>query len=538
MGAPLYLIMNNYKKFLIYICAFLIVMAFFDLYRGYQAGILRGYDSKFSQDNSLSVFVYGVCGVVSVEKMGRGRYICDPDALKLLERHGVSDKDEVLNKFGLTAAQVRDDASLLDGGLGEVESLPHRKGGFDAIALGWGADAGYMDFVEASFLVFGWRTNSIYNFVFLYLFLSSAIFVFQFYDKIVPLACLVFFNLAIYHFFATGLARDIGLVTPMNGRFVAVLAFSPALHAFFAIAERVRPKAYSVGLVVVQSALLFLVVNARSTGFSAVISLIGIGILVVAYAMVMRRRGRFIVKLLWPISLTVGIVFGLYLGSMVAQDSQLSGEGQTRHHSIWASTYYNLQLHPDWKKKYALKHGNQSGDGPAMYAMRKYRKTHGISDPLTHEVIDRDLRRAYIDFVINDPAYVFELVFYYNSKFIFGSSMWPAVKKSFRMMNNIDVLVMIVLVLSLSVVSLRKKSFFSISSKLGGLIIFTLAASLPTWLVLLIVSALSEPLILVITTAHALTILAMVGVVVSTRHLMMVGRREWCRRQVLREPAP
>ena len=89
-----------------------------------------------------------------------------------------------------------------------------------------------------------------------------------------------------------------------------------------------------------------------------------------------------------------------------------------RTHTFWEPLYYDLQLHPDWQRKYGAQHNGQTGDEAAIVAVQSYRERHGLlhnkddffwgdeKDLLTAQAFEKYIRAAYLEFVRNDPWFV------------------------------------------------------------------------------------------------------------------------------------
>jgi hypothetical protein len=104
-----------------------------------------------------------------------------------------------------------------------------------------------------------------------------------------------------------------------------------------------------------------------------------------------------------------------------------------RGHAFWQALYYNLQLHPDWQRKYSDQHAGATGDETTLAAVKAYRKRNPYleSEPLTEVSLEKQTRAVFFEFVVNDPWYFIELK-YFNAIIIvdvvktFLSQVWAS----------------------------------------------------------------------------------------------------------------
>jgi hypothetical protein len=104
----------------------------------------------------------------------------------------------------------------------------------------------------------------------------------------------------------------------------------------------------------------------------------------------------------------------------VALDPVYRRMGDLAHHTIWHPFYYALQSHPNWTSKYGPSHDYAVGDDQPRAAVKHYlarqplpptqgtspyRDDHGN---LKFTEYEKYVRKAFFEFVRNDPRFVFE----------------------------------------------------------------------------------------------------------------------------------
>jgi hypothetical protein len=376
-------------------------------------------------------FFYGVCSVLSNQKYDLGRYACDDLALQEMREAGLYYSDHVLQPLGKTLKEVLKDTTYLNNGLEKIFSGAHRQGRNIGMALGWGGDAGYADYIELSFSLFGYNVGALYYTFYLLIFMSSFLFILQFYDNITPLLVLAVFHYVISALITTGFLSHTGLETITNPRFVTTLALTPLFHALYAIIYRIRITALSILMLFLQAALMTFALGARSSTIWMFVALIGFSVLLILLSGLFNRKWLASLRRCWPTMIVLAtLVGGNYLADLKA-DPRLEADGWMRKHNFWFTAYYNIQYHPDWKTKYRDKHGGTSGDGPAMFALNKYIKQNNLDfknnkeayrkdGGLKHIYMEKYSRAVLLHFLVDDPKYIYEAYLINNAVSIYN----------------------------------------------------------------------------------------------------------------------
>jgi hypothetical protein len=110
-----------------------------------------------------------------------------------------------------------------------------------------------------------------------------------------------------------------------------------------------------------------------------------------------RAKRRFAVSM-WRVAALLVVV--LYLSRSL--HPVYAKNGELGYHGVWHAPFYQLQRHPDWKKKYASAYDNAAGDTLPQAAARNYLEQHPPSDPESvyldpdHKQIKAWLRESYV----------------------------------------------------------------------------------------------------------------------------------------------
>jgi hypothetical protein len=408
--APIGVLLNLTERI---VAVVLIVAAFVFLGLSFRTGIDRGDEGRLEIRGSTH-FTRAVCAILSVEKQKTGRYVCDPTANRNMQDLGLSTDEAVLQRTGKTLPEWIKDTKFLNDALKAAFALPRIRGGNGDIGLiGWGMDAGYVDFVQLSFRLLGHKVESLYLTFFLLLAISTGLIVAQFYDRLFILFSVCSLH---YAFFTLGhLLPNWELLNAVNNpRFLSFLVIIPFLHALFLMVYVERASAAAVFLFLPQAILMVASGNFRATGYWAPIAL---GLCCAGWFAVclLRRKAPFGPALLrcWP---GLVVLICLLCGAALVRatvDKRLASMGGIRSHAFWQPLYYDLQNHPDWGRKYSAEHEGAAGDDTAVVAAASYRKRHGLlHEPMTQSSYERYVRGAIVEFVRKDPWYFVELKYY------------------------------------------------------------------------------------------------------------------------------
>ena len=298
------------------------------------------------------IFVNSVCGILSIKNYGTGRYVCALSTTSQMQSVGLDIYPETLNRFGKTLDQWLNDTAFLNSAVEKAFALSPDGPSKSLGAIGWGSDAGYMDFVQFSFLLFGHKIEALYYAYFLLLIVSTALFCIQFSKNYFALFTILASQFTIFASLALLTPYFDGVYSQSSPRFISVLAIIPLLQGLFLIVYRVPISWSPIALFAPQAILLVAALDFRAQAYGEAVALIICCVPLAAFDLWF-RKGTLRLKLMrfWPAAvLLVGLAGGEYLESGAA-DPSIDGSGGMRTHTFWEPLYYDLQHHPDWTRK-------------------------------------------------------------------------------------------------------------------------------------------------------------------------------------------
>jgi hypothetical protein len=410
-------------NFLAHRCAvaILLIAIFATLTQSFCYGIDNQLDGKLTL-TGRGQFIYAVCGILTREKYGAGRYICSISVQHQLQDVGLGYDDTTLARIGKTVQDWLADTAFLNTGLKKAFALSPLPTDGGARAYGWGGDSGYMDFVEYAFWLFGKKIQALYYGFFLLFMISTLLFCIQFRQNLFALFAALALQASILQYLhVLPLVRVDSVNSP---RFLSVLALTPLLHALFLVAYRVPANRGSIAIFTLQAMILAAAADFRSLTFSTALALT----LTCLLLLLLDLRRTPLVRALrryWPLCPIALCVVTSFMLQAAAADPRIAVTHSMRYHTFWEPLYFDLQHHPQWVAKYAAEHHWATGDDTAYVAATTYRQRHGLmdnkedfvnpnngDDGINELAYEKYVRKAYIEFVQNDPWYVLQLKSY------------------------------------------------------------------------------------------------------------------------------
>lgn len=512
--------------------ALLIATIFALIALSFQYGRVRALDGQLAQ-TGRGHFVYALCGILSQRKYHDGRYICEVSQRQQLQDVGLWFDDRTLARVGKTAQQWLSDTAFLNSAIGEVFSLPPVPAG-GMTGFGWGYDAGYMDYVDFTFHVFGRRIESLYFGFFLLMGLSTALFCLQFWRNYFVLITAVIFQAAFFYYL--DLFKVVGLASLNNPRLLSLLAIMPFFHALFLTVYRARLSVRTALLFTPQALIVTAAADFRSLSYAAVIAL-AVCCLVL---LVLDRRNRLPLRQAgwryWPAYLLL-ICLGAGAGLQAATaDPHIEQVGGMRYHTFWEPFFWDLHTSPDWNE-YRARFNGASGDDIAKEAVQSYRERHNLlhvksdfpggneASGIPSLVYEKYTRAAYIEFVRENPWFMVKLK-YHNAltviRFVMGAIKheWSVVDWRLLILGFIGVVALVVQI------GRKAESLGRLSICTGLLALTGIVVALPIW-----ATAVDEPLMTDLTLLNVLTsfvlvfwALVCVGVIINETSLPFIRR--------------
>jgi uncharacterized membrane protein len=382
-------------------------------------GIERGQQSMLFSSTFGGV-IDSICAVISHEKYQSGRYVCLNAAAQQMRSVGLAYDDSTLAHLGKTLPEWLADGAFLDRALDKLFALPRLPADGDVQDIGWGMDAGYMDFTELAFNLFGHNLEALYYTFFSLLLFSVTLYCIQFWQRTFALFTALSFHFAFLSYLPA--LNGLELYSANNYRLLSLLAVTPLFHALFAILCNLRPTPKNLLLFTPQAFLLAAAGDFRSLAYIAAIAFAFYCCLFLIYESRWRKKNlRSIVSACWPLAIILICVSSSIALPREFKDRRIESVGGMTNHSFWEPLYYDLQLNPEWNKKYAQQHKGATGDDTTKVAVQSYRERHGLlhnksdfingdeTQGLSHRSYEKYTREAYIEFIRNDPWYIVQL---------------------------------------------------------------------------------------------------------------------------------
>jgi hypothetical protein len=377
----------------------------------FRVGVDRGDDTRIAL-SARGYLVDAICGVLSVEKYGTGRYVCANAAWTDMYSVGLGKDQATLDRLGMTIAQWATNTTLINQGIKAVFGGPSRPSNGIDRALGWGMDSGYMDFVQFSFWVFGEKLESLYKGFYLLLAISATLFAIQFANR--PVALLTLVGFAYAFFFLVDYAMVPLELNSNTSRLVSLLAIIPLLHTTFLAIEDEPPAAKTILLLIPQGFVMGAASDFRGLAYWTVIALVGTFSFFIAHRRWYLQFGwRDASSPCWPILVVIGCLAITVTFTMRQADPNIEKIGGMRSHTFWEPLYYDLQKHPDWNVKYGFIHQYKTADEVPWQAVQNYRDRHHLAGPM---IIGQDyenyLRIVYLNFIRKHTWFLIQLKYY------------------------------------------------------------------------------------------------------------------------------
>lgn len=208
-----------------------------------------------------------------------------------------------------------------------------------------GDDKGDADFAILAFRVFGMHVESLYYLWFALYLAGIVAFIVVFWRSEARLAALSLLTFAVYSaFFALPLTFELGTID--NPRAFGAISLVAVLHLSFAMIDRDRLTATRLAAVALQSALIALSVDVRTTEWWQVLAIAGVATWLLA-------RARVSVATLWPCAVLIVALAGLDVYQRLAVD-KVYEESQLRHRIFWHNVGIGFALNPTLARKYSL----------------------------------------------------------------------------------------------------------------------------------------------------------------------------------------
>jgi hypothetical protein len=274
---------------------------------------------------------------------------------RALLEHGLSTHDKDLARLGVKHYfEVMTDSARFGAALRAASTL--RNPASEGIYYSQD-EKGMAAFYVAAFALFGIAPSSLF-----WLYLSL-------YAAAMAVACAAFRRDAAVLFFLLAVACVHALVAMLlprippqdinviyGNRFIGLLAVVPMFHLMFLLLQRTRASPWQVAGALFQTAIIFLVVNARTSAAWLLIAvmLLWLGLLALAVLRRLRRRPAGAPLTVWPIALLVlGLVVSQLHQNIIVDSAFRDGRAHGGH-VFWHNLATALHNHPERTARYGI----------------------------------------------------------------------------------------------------------------------------------------------------------------------------------------
>jgi len=389
----------------------------------FHTGIRRNLHSTFA-DQSWGRVQFAIGAAVTSLYHGGYGYTTSDVVRTVLASAGLTGDPAMLKYAGVTFPDNLRDPSLMENAIKKAVAFNWPFNPNEQVTGSSGEDVGLVDYVRLSFVLFGNKVVGFYLTYFVLVVTSFAAAIIAFRKSPGVLSVLVLYAAVLFVLFKCNLL-DFDMVGLLDPRFLSTLSLVPAFHIAMTMLARARPSPGRVALVVLQSAILVFGYWIRSSAFWSVLALLLFAVLLAGDAL-WRRSPKDLMRN-WP----VGILGLLAAGHFIFVSQTLHPAYQTAnerpHHALWHALIYGVAIHPDWPRKYAAQFGLENVDEVPNVVAKSYLLRHPPKDPdavfLTPDrnhlrigAAETYKRKAFLEFLANDPRFVAEAFLIYNPK--------------------------------------------------------------------------------------------------------------------------
>lgn len=362
---------------------------------------------------------------ISELKYGMTGYRGYEEIRNTLSEHGMTTDPRVLQKYGMSLEEILTDSVILNDAINLALNVHQvsRSGQYHLSR----EDVGLVTYYKLAFRIFGYKIESFLYLYFLLLGISVFVFLATFLKRVDLLNVLLLFVCS--HFVIVAVAPLVGiqLQTVHNPRFLPVLGILPSLYIALLILGKRRFDLVTVAGASIQSVILILVINARSSAIWLIIFLCATLCAAVLWYWIRKRElGKYVFNKVhfWPLVIVfIGVfIFKMFL---LVYLHPCYTEVQLKH-LFWHVAYLGLSANPDSWSKYGIECDDNTG---FKLVKKSAAKRYGIDDWSrfgSWELYEKIIKDEYMKILGQDPWFVVEsylwkpvllLKIYFNSSF-------------------------------------------------------------------------------------------------------------------------
>jgi len=366
--------------------------------------------------------LFAIGAAVTQMKHGGYGYTLSNVIEAILGDGGLTDNASILAPLGAKFPENLRDPALINAAIDKAAQFKWPFNPNEAVRGSGGDDLGLVDYVRLSFLLFGFRVQSLFFTYFLILGISAAAFLYAFRLRPALLMLLVIACVAQIMVFSSVLFDRSVLGSIFDPRFLSALAIIPGLHLGCLLLDRSRPTPDNIVLTVIQSLILVFAIWIRSSASWVVVGVAALAALVSLRALL---NSRFNPVQLWSLGVLLLVLAVHTVWASTALHPIYREKGEISRHVFWHAVFFRLQFHPGWDQKYSAAYDHARFDELPRVAALKYMQRHPPADPdAVYLTPDREhlkiaasetyVRKAFFEFLAADPKFVLESTFIYN----------------------------------------------------------------------------------------------------------------------------
>jgi hypothetical protein len=391
------------------------------LLAAFRIGIDRGLRDTIG-DAVWGRILFGVGTAITQMDHGGYGYSLSTVVETVLTYGGLTDDPKILAPLGTQFPANLRDPSLINSAIEKAARFQWPFNPDEAVRGSGGDDLGFVDYVRLSFLLFGHKIQSLYYSYFLIFGISAAAFLYAFRAQRAYLMLLIVTSVAQVILFSSNLFGSHNLGSLADPRFLSIMGFIPGLHLACLLLDRCPPSFMNGALATVQSIILVFAFWIRA---SAIWIILAVALFAGFVAIRGLLVGRKHLRRIWSAGVMFAVLGVHTLWVTVTLHPVYRSKGEISHHVLWHAVFYQLQFHPGWNKKYAASYDFAVLDEMPLVAAKKYLQRHAPPHPEdVYLTSDRQylrvtsaetyIRKAYFEFLVNDPAFVLESLLIYN----------------------------------------------------------------------------------------------------------------------------
>jgi hypothetical protein len=389
----------------------------------FRTGLVRDLHSTLA-DHSWGRVQFAIGSAITSLYHGGYGYTISDVIRHVLATSGLTATPDLLKEAGLTFPENLRDPVVMENAIKKAIAYNWPFNSNEQVTGSSGEDVGLVDYVKLAFILFGEKVVGFFLSYFLLIGTSflAAIIAFRRFPGI--LAVFVLYAVALFVLFKSALL-DLDVVGILDPRFLSTLSLVPGVHIALAMLVRLRPSAGQVALVALQSAILIFGYWIRSSAFWTMLGLMGFAALIAGYAL-WRRQPKQLVRN-WPFAVLALLAAGHFVYASLALHPVYQSANERPHHALWHALLWGVAIHPDWLSKHAPRF--EIGDAVPEMLAKNYLERHPPDNPdavyLTPDrrylrigVAETYKRKAFLEFLANNPRFVLEAYFIHNPKLV------------------------------------------------------------------------------------------------------------------------